>query len=201
MADVTIEDAAKEEWDLVALPGGMPGKNYIQYRVAKTGITQEMLFQLTQQREISLLLTCWYLSCSFVRYALLLFLKNVPKKISLSGATNLKESQALTQILEKQKAAKKLYGAVCASPAVVLASQGLLDETSPATCYPAPSFREQLKIVSNDSVVIADNVVTSQGPGTSLGFALALGEQLYGKEKRDEIAKQMLVAWIYLALY
>ena len=26
MADVTIEDAAKEEWDLVALPGGMPGK-------------------------------------------------------------------------------------------------------------------------------------------------------------------------------
>lgn len=25
MADVTIEDAAKEEWDLVALPGGMPG--------------------------------------------------------------------------------------------------------------------------------------------------------------------------------
>jgi hypothetical protein len=26
MADVSIEDAAKEEWDLVALPGGMPGK-------------------------------------------------------------------------------------------------------------------------------------------------------------------------------
>lgn len=25
MADVSIEDAAKEEWDLVALPGGMPG--------------------------------------------------------------------------------------------------------------------------------------------------------------------------------
>jgi len=26
MADMTIEDAAKEDWDLVALPGGMPGK-------------------------------------------------------------------------------------------------------------------------------------------------------------------------------
>jgi hypothetical protein len=26
MADVSIEDAAKEEWDLVALPGGMPGE-------------------------------------------------------------------------------------------------------------------------------------------------------------------------------
>ena len=28
MADVTIEEAAKEEWDLVALPGGMPGTCY-----------------------------------------------------------------------------------------------------------------------------------------------------------------------------
>jgi protein deglycase len=110
------------------------------------------------------------------------------------GATHLKESKALTLILEKQKAAKKLYGAVCASPAVVLASQGFLNEAAPATCYPAPGFREQLKTISNDSVVFADNVVTSQGPGTSLLFALALGEQLYGKEKRDEIAKQMLVA-------
>ena len=26
MADVSIEDAAKEDWDLVALPGGMPGE-------------------------------------------------------------------------------------------------------------------------------------------------------------------------------
>ena len=25
MADISIEDAAKEDWDLVALPGGMPG--------------------------------------------------------------------------------------------------------------------------------------------------------------------------------
>ncbi|CAB9502551.1 Protein/nucleic acid deglycase DJ-1 [Seminavis robusta] len=133
MADATIEDAAKEEWDLVALPGGMP------------------------------------------------------------GATHLKVSKALTSILEKQKGAKKLYGAVCASPAVVLASQGFLDESVPSTCYPAPGFRDNLKIVSDDKVVIADNVVTSQGPGTSLLFALALGEKLYGKEKRDEIAKQMLV--------
>lgn len=26
MADVSIEDAAKDEWDMIALPGGMPGK-------------------------------------------------------------------------------------------------------------------------------------------------------------------------------
>lgn len=105
----------------------------------------------------------------------------------------MKDSAALTSILEKQKSAKKLYGAVCAAPAVVLASQGFLDESAPNTCYPAPGFRETLKTVSDDKVVVSANVVTSQGPGTSLLFALELGEQLFGKEKRDEIAKQMLV--------
>lgn len=133
MADTTIDAAVKEEWDLIALPGGMP------------------------------------------------------------GAEHLRDSEPLIALLEKQKAAKKTYAAVCASPAVVFASKGLLPEDS-ATCYPAPGFREAIKAVeSNDEVVVSGNVITSQGPGTSLKFALQLGESLYGKEKADEIAAQMLV--------
>lgn len=31
-------------------------------------------------------------------------------------------------------------------------------------------------------------VVTSRGPGTAMEFALVLVEQLFGKEKRDEVA-------------
>ena len=42
-------------------------------------------------------------------------------------------------------------------------------------------------------VVVAGNVVTSQGPGTSLAFAVKLVELLYGNEKAQEIADQMLV--------
>lgn len=110
------------------------------------------------------------------------------------GAQHLCDSKALTSILKKQKDANKLYGAVCASPAVALASQDLIDEGSSATCYPAPNFREKLKNVSDEPVVVTKNLITSQGPGTSLLFALTLGEQLFGKEKRDEIAKQMLVS-------
>ena len=30
MADMSIEDAAKKEWDLIALPGGMPGASVNQ---------------------------------------------------------------------------------------------------------------------------------------------------------------------------
>jgi transcriptional regulator GlxA family with amidase domain len=40
----------------------------------------------------------------------------------------------------------------------------------------------------NSRVVVDRNAVTSQGPGTSIEFALALVEQLYGKEKMEEVA-------------
>lgn len=131
MADVTIEDAAKEDWDLIALPGGLP------------------------------------------------------------GADHLRDSSTLIDLLKKQKEKKKLYGAMCASPAVVLATHGLVG--AGATCYPAPPFREVITDASDDKVVVQDNVVTSQGPGTSLLFALALGEKLYGKEEADKIAGALLV--------
>lgn len=132
MADVTIEDAAKEDWDLIALPGGMP------------------------------------------------------------GAEHLRDSETLISLLEKQKSAGKMYGAVCASPAVVLASKGLIEEGS--TCYPAPVFRSELKGPVDDDVAVTGNLTTSQGPGTSIKFALQLGEQLFGKEKADEVAAAMLVS-------
>lgn len=131
LADITIDEAAQREWDLVALPGGMP------------------------------------------------------------GAENLRDSDALISILQKQKDAGKLYAAICASPAVVLASKGLAEEG--ITCYPAPAFRSTLVNPVDDDVVVTGQLTTSKGPGTSLKFALKLGEHLYSKEKADEIAKALLV--------
>jgi len=132
-ADCSIEDAAKQDYDLVVLPGGMP------------------------------------------------------------GAEHLRDCEALVGILKKQKAGGKLYGAVCAAPAVALASNGLIDAGAAATCYPAPKFRELLgESATDDRVVVTGNLVTSQGPGTALSFGLQLGELLFGKEKRDQIAKEML---------
>ena len=57
----------------------------------------------------------------------------------------------------------------------------------------APAFRDALPHPTDAHVAVNGNLVTSQGPGTSLKFALMLGEMLYGKEKADEIAGQMLV--------
>lgn len=58
-----------------------------------------------------------------------------------------------------------------------------------ATCH--PSFMEKLAsyTTSVESRVQLDGrVVTSRAPGTTMEFAVALVEQLYGKEKADEVA-------------
>jgi len=115
----------------------------------------------------------------------------------MPGAEHLRDSIDLQTMLKQQVTDGRMYGAVCAAPAVVLASQGLIpldDATCSVTCFPVAKFRDLLQqAASDDRVVVHNNMITSQGPGTSLEFALALGEKLFGKEKRDEIAKQLLV--------
>ena len=44
------------------------------------------------------------------------------------------------------------------------------------------------------------NVVTSRGPGTTMEFSVALVEQLYGKEKADEVSGP-LVSTLLLQYY
>ena len=111
----------------------------------------------------------------------------------MPGASNLAASKDLTTILRTQADAAKPVAAVCASPAVVLQPLGLL-EGKQATCYPAPAFQEAIQdLDTSNDVVIAENIVTSRGPGTSLKFALSLVEQLYGPDKKALLAKQMLV--------
>jgi len=81
----------------------------------------------------------------------------------------------------------RLYGAICASPAVVLEHHGLLAGRQ-ATCH--PGFVDQLTGMDwVDARVVADgNCLTSRGAGTAVEFALALVEKRYGKDKREEVA-------------
>ena len=81
----------------------------------------------------------------------------------------------------------------CGRPAVVLGAHGLLPAS--ATCYPAPAFKDAVALAStweDSTLVVNGHVITSQGPGTSLQFALKIVERLYGDDKAKEIAKQML---------
>lgn len=77
---------------------------------------------------------------------------------------------------------------------MALAYHGLIGEMVPSTCYPVPKFRDMLSnAITDEAVVVSGPLITSQGPGTAIQFALQLGEELYGQEKRMEIAKEMLV--------
>lgn len=131
-ADALIDDLVEDHFDLIVLPGGMP------------------------------------------------------------GAEALEANEKLIQKLQAQKAEGRLYGAICAAPAVALAPHGLLDDLA-ATGHPA--FIDALPDKSRveDRVVCDGQCLTSRGPGTALEFALALVEALCGQAKRDEVAAPMVI--------
>jgi 4-methyl-5(b-hydroxyethyl)-thiazole monophosphate biosynthesis len=110
----------------------------------------------------------------------------------MPGAEHLRDCAPLITAIKEQKAAGRLYAAICASPAVVLKQHGLLDGVK-ATCY--PSCRDQLDpaFTSTDRVVVDKNCITSQGPATAIDFALKLVEALFGPDKAREVGKAMLV--------
>lgn len=54
---------------------------------------------------------------------------------------------------------------------------------------------EAIKVESR--VQVDGRVVTSRGPGTAMEFSLALVEQLYGKEKADEVAGPMVICVLH----
>ncbi len=110
----------------------------------------------------------------------------------MPGAKNLFESkivQALTTTLAKSN---KIVAAICATPAVLLAPLGILNNKK-ATCY--PSMEEHFHAStshSSDAVVVDRNIITSQGPATAFAFSLAIVEALYGIEKRNDVAHALL---------
>ena len=111
----------------------------------------------------------------------------------MPGAANLRKSSAVTQLLQRMKNSGKLIGAICASPAVVLSPQGILDGKK-AVCYPGfeSDFSSKVK-VSEDRVVKDGLVITSRGPGTALEFSLELVSQLVDKETAQKLAQGMLL--------
>ena len=83
-------------------------------------------------------------------------------------------------------AADKYVAAICAAPSV-LASLGLLVGKH-ATCHPAVEEKLSGAIVTGEPVTVDGNIITGQGLGAGIPFALKLVEILTGKETADRIA-------------
>ena len=83
-------------------------------------------------------------------------------------------------------AADKYVAAICAAPSV-LAGLGLLVGKH-ATCHPAVEEKLSGAIVTGEPVTVDGNIITGQGLGAGIPFALKLAEILAGKETADRIA-------------
>jgi 4-methyl-5(b-hydroxyethyl)-thiazole monophosphate biosynthesis len=105
------------------------------------------------------------------------------------GAERFYECSSLVQELGNFVKTGRLVGAICASPALVLARAGLLDNVK-ATCYPA--YQAKIPRYAREKVVVDGNIVTSEGPGTALDFSLKLVEILAGPKTRDEVKAALL---------
>ena len=106
------------------------------------------------------------------------------------GTSNLKACGKLCALLEDADQKGKLLAAICAAP-TVLGGIGLL-KGKEAACYPGCEEGLIGARCLTERVVVDGNITTSRGVGTAIPFALSLIEQLFGKEKSEEIRRSII---------
>eukprot|EP00397_Hematodinium_sp_SG-2012_P060173 GEMP01078011.1.p1 GENE.GEMP01078011.1~~GEMP01078011.1.p1 ORF type:complete len:185 (+),score=46.38 GEMP01078011.1:57-611(+) len=109
------------------------------------------------------------------------------------GSEACRDCPQLIELLKAQKTSGKVYAAICAAPAIVFATHGILDGVSQAVCYPVKDFQDALgeKYKKGSRVVVDGNCITSIGPGSTIEFGLAIAAKLVGEEKATEVGKAM----------
>lgn len=113
----------------------------------------------------------------------------------VEGADNLHKSPFVTEWIAKMNQAGKWIAAICAAPAVVLAPTGVLDGRK-ATCYPGYEKGWGALIQHQAGAVVVDqNTITSQGPGTALDFSLAIVEKLFDRATATDLAQKMVYSY------
>ena len=111
----------------------------------------------------------------------------------IPGADHLASNPILANILKSTNQRGAYIGAICAAPKV-LAKQGYLSHIN-ATAYPGVLTQKQypdIKI-SEEALEVADNIITSKGPGTAMVFTLKLIEILCGHKKKQSIMSQLML--------
>ncbi|HAS64221.1 MAG TPA: DJ-1 family protein [Vibrio sp.] len=111
----------------------------------------------------------------------------------VGGCEVFRDSPVLIEIVRQQMYEGKLVAAICAAPALVLTHHNLYPDAL-MTCH--PSFESHIakknwrvKRVTYD---VTSNLLTSQGPGTALEFAMEIIIHLSGKAHAWSVAEPMV---------
>ena len=143
--------------------------------------------QITASRGVRLVADTTIETCADTAFDLIVLPGGMP------GAEHLRDSAPLIMMLKRQEHEGRLFGAICAAPAVVLHHHGLLAGRRATT---HPGFVDTLdnRTAVDSRVVVDGTCVTSRGPGTACEFALKLVELLYGGDKAANVARPMVVS-------
>ncbi|ORM65763.1 protein deglycase YajL [Pantoea rodasii] len=113
----------------------------------------------------------------------------------LKGAETFRDSPLLVETVRQCHLSGHIVAAICAAPGTVLIPHDLFPVGN-MTGF--PGLRDTLPDKHwMDRRVVWDprvNLLTSQGPGTSIDFALKLIDLLVDKEKAREVASQLVLA-------
>lgn len=107
----------------------------------------------------------------------------------MPGTLNLQKCKELEKLIINANAKGIYIAAICAAP-MILGELGLLDGKK-AICF--PGFEKHLKgaYVTDSSVVIDKNFITSKGAGTAAALGFKMIEILKDKTSADELFASM----------
>ncbi|EKP0308072.1 DJ-1/PfpI family protein [Aeromonas veronii] len=114
--------------------------------------------------------------------------------IVVPGSEVIRDTPLAIDLLKEQAALGRWRAAICAAPVVVLQHHVLLGDAI-VTCH--PGFQSQLPTsqLSHERVVRDEDhrLITSQGPGSAIEFALELVRVLRGDEVAATVAGPMVL--------
>lgn len=111
----------------------------------------------------------------------------------IPGAPNLAACEPLCDLITAHDERGGKVGAICASPAVVLAPLGILQGRE-AVCYPGMEQGIEGVDWTSGAVAVDDNLVTGNGPAAAAPFALTMVARSMGADVADQVAAGMLLA-------
>jgi len=109
----------------------------------------------------------------------------------IEGTENLARDNRVVALLTRHLKMGKRVGAICAAPTVLERHNLVTGKT--ITCHPVSRAAIKKASLSDDKVVEDGLVITSQGPGTAMDFALKLVEILAGEDKVLQLKEGLLV--------
>ncbi len=108
----------------------------------------------------------------------------------MPGTINLMEHEGVRRVVRSFVEEGKPVGAICAAP-TILADLDLV-KGKRITCYPSCEPDIQGAVLTHAPVMVDGNIITGQGVGSAIDFALKLIEKLLGAEKAKEIAEAIV---------